>query len=80
LTLSDNSKLIVHAKSKQECERTIESFKQFIDPNFLRNSHLKIGERKGRLLKVQLVVPTIIRFFAQGQKNTVPNWVADIRG
>ncbi|MFB2879644.1 hypothetical protein, partial [Floridanema aerugineum] len=79
LTLSDNSKLIINAKSAEECERVLNAFKSFIDPAFLRGAHMKIGERKGFRLRQQLVVPTIIRFFSQGQRNLSPDWVSDLR-
>jgi hypothetical protein len=77
LTLKDNSKLIVNAISQSEAERVINAVKTYISPAYLAGAQLKIGIRKGEPLKQCLVVPTSAKFFATGQKNTVPNWTVD---
>lgn len=78
LTLKDNSKLIVNAISQQEAERVINAIKPLIAPNYLIGAELKVGIRKGKVLKNCVVKPTSARYFSSGQKNTVPDWAIDL--
>lgn len=74
LTLKDNSKVIVNAVSEAVAENIINSVKLLINPAMLDGSFIKIGQRKGQILKQILVKPCTAKFFATGQKDTNPDW------
>lgn len=79
LVLNDNSKIIINAKTKPECLRVIEHFKQFIDPKYLENIQKpKIGERPDVYKKVR-VTAVRCHFFSTGQKQNPPDWSLKLR-
>jgi hypothetical protein len=74
LVLSDNSKIIINAKNKTECQRVINALKAFVNPKYLKDARPpKIGERPGTYKRVN-VVPVRCHYFSTGQQNTLPNW------
>ncbi|QYO68198.1 hypothetical protein [Leptolyngbya sp. 7M] len=79
LTLRDNSKLIVNASSKYEAERVIRAMKKYINSDYLVNSFVKVGERKGQPLKRVEVTPVTARYFSTGQMDMKPNWMTRFR-
>ncbi|MEO1351320.1 MAG: hypothetical protein AAFW84_21340 [Cyanobacteria bacterium J06635_15] len=80
LTLTDNTKLTVNAKTFEEGERVINALVPYIDPAYL-NAPLNIhqGRRKGAALKEVKVVPTRGYFYATGQQDSRPDWMTDIQ-
>ena len=75
LTLGDNSKVIVNAVNEDEAERVLNAARKIINPKYLKNSHIKIGDRKGQKLKQVKVGAVAAKFFRHGQANaTNPDW------
>lgn len=78
--LSDNSKIIINAKSPVECKRVLNVLKQFVNPAYLKNINPpKIGNRDGSEYKKVRVVPVTMSFFPHGQANSRPEWSASLR-
>lgn len=78
LTLKDNSKLIVNAKTQKEAERMLRQLGKFIKGDMMLGATSKVGLRKGKKLKECKVIPVSISFFSQGQENTNPDWYAKL--
>lgn len=79
LTLKDNTKLTVNAKTFEEGERVLYALVGYIDPAYLPNPlNIHQGRRKGAALKEVTVVPTKGYFYATGQQDARPDWVTDI--
>ena len=81
LTLKDNSKLIIYAKSINESENFI---KKIVTSNLINSKYLdknnydiKVGKIKGNFKEVK-VTPTYAKYFSTGQKNLQPDWVSFI--
>lgn len=75
LTLSDNSKVIVNASTQEDAERVLLAAKKIINPRYLRDSHIKIGDRKGKRLKQIRVSAVAAKYFKYGQENVAtPDW------
>ncbi|MDJ0577884.1 MAG: hypothetical protein QNJ65_22335 [Xenococcaceae cyanobacterium MO_234.B1] len=81
LTLKDNSKLIIYAKSINEAETFI---RKIVNNNLINNRYidrsnyqLKTGKINGNFKEVK-VTPTYAKYFATGQKNLQPDWTAFI--
>jgi hypothetical protein len=74
LTLNDNSKVIVNAVSENEANRVLILAKQVIDPDRLEGSFIKVGTRRGQILKTSTLVAQYGKFFATGLQNTKPTW------
>ena len=84
LTLKDNSKLIVYAKSINEAERFIKKIvsSNLIDPKYIVNktrieNDIKLGRANGNFKEIT-VTPTSAKYFSTGQKNLQPDWVSFI--
>ncbi len=81
LTLKDNSKLIIYAKSIIEAERFIKKIvtSNLIDKKYLdkTNYEIKVGKIKGNYKEIR-VTPTYAKYFSTGQKNLQPDWVSFI--
>ncbi len=84
LTLKDNSKLIVYAKSINEAERFIKKIvsSDLIDPKYIVNktrieNDIKLGRANGNFKEIT-VTPTAAKYFSTGQKNLQPDWVSFI--
>ncbi len=78
LILTDNSKLIVYAKSPQAARSFIESIisKGIIDSDFIpKNYFIKIGNISKQYNELK-VTPEMAKFFSTGQKNLNPDWIA----
>ncbi|NEP18242.1 MAG: hypothetical protein F6J97_15285 [Leptolyngbya sp. SIO4C1] len=79
LTLKDNTKLVVNAKSFNEGERVILSLAGYIDPAFLTTPlNIHQGRRRGAALTEVRVIPTRGYFYSTGQQDSRPDWVTDI--
>lgn len=74
LTLFDNSKVIVNAFSDAEAERVLKAAEKHIKPRYLKNSHIKIGIRKGVKLSTAEVIPVLGQYFPTGLQNLNPKW------
>lgn len=74
LTLFDNSKVIVNAFSEAEADRVLQAAKKHINPKYLKNSHIKIGIRKGRKLKQDEVIPVLGHYYPTGLQDLNPKW------
>lgn len=75
IVCTDNSKFIVNCNSVEEAERVANEAKSLIDPNYLPNPFkVWIGERKGEVVAEDLMQPTSIFYYSQGQKNSIPDW------
>lgn len=75
LTLSDNSKVIVNAATEKDAQRVLLAAQKIIDSKYLRNSHIKIGDRKGKRLQQIRVSAVSAKYFRYGQLNAVtPDW------
>lgn len=80
-TCKDNSKLIIHCKSRQEIDRVLPAFLACIkDTQKPAIPKIHYGERTGQVLTVAIVKPTIGHYYATGQKNLKPNWSVSFRG
>lgn len=80
LTLTDNTKLVVNAKSHAEGERVINALVPLIDPAYLPASlDIQEGRRRGRALSTAEVVPELAVFYARGQASPIPDFYADIQ-
>ena len=81
LTLKDNSKLIIYAKSITEAEKFIKKIvtSNLIDKKYLdkTNYDVKVGKIKGNFKEVK-VTPTYAKYYSTGQKNLQPDWVSFI--
>ena len=81
LTLKDNSKLIIYAKSIIEAERFIKKIvtSNLIDKKYLdkTNYDIKVGKIKGNFKEIR-VTPTCAKYFSTGQQNLQPDWVSFI--
>jgi len=76
----DNSKLVVHCKTKAEVNRVLIPLIACI--NTLQRPDTPIihyGERTGQQLTIATVKPTIGHFYSTGQKNLKPDWSIDFR-
>lgn len=75
LVLPDNSKLIVNAADISTAESLIFQAVSVIDPDRLPDPIVpKIGPRGGKPVEVRPVVPKIMRYFPDGQRDTYPKW------
>ncbi|WP_156119854.1 hypothetical protein [Leptolyngbya sp. KIOST-1] len=80
LTLNDNSKILVHARTKTEAESTINTLARIIvSEQRPKPIAIVTGERQGTALKKVSVVPTVAHFYPTGQKNMKPAWTEKIR-
>jgi hypothetical protein len=79
LTLNDNSKLIVNAKTESEVERVINQLRGTIGGNFLQGSVISTGQRKGAQLKQIEVAPRFAKYFSKGQQDVKPDWVKEFK-
>ena len=81
LTLKDNSKLIIYAKSITEAERFIKRIvsNNLIDSRYINPTDydIKTGKIKGNFKEIK-VTPTYAKYFSTGQKNLQPDWVSFI--
>ena len=73
--LKDNSKLILHCNSRQECERIFIQCKAIIKPNYWGGRGPKIGERVASALPERFVYPRQCNYHSHGIRHTNPNWV-----
>ena len=82
LTLSDNSKLTINGESEQIAENTVLELVKFINPIMLskdvNNLDIHTGKRKGKALSIVNVVPVAIHYFSTGQRDMMPDWIADL--
>jgi archaellum component FlaC len=78
LTLADNSKIIVNCVTIDEAHRVLGILEGLVDPSMLVGADSLIGERKGKALKQCSVKPRSIKFFENGQRNTIPTWTKKI--
>ncbi|MEH1962189.1 MAG: hypothetical protein V7L05_20415, partial [Nostoc sp.] len=76
LTLSDNSKLIVNCRDKEECLRVISALKPWIVPSYLSGATSKIGDRNGQPIEIREMRPKQAKYFSQGLRSLNPDWVA----
>lgn len=74
LTLNDNSKVIVNCVSESEANRVLLLAKQVIEPTLLEGSFIKMGTRRGQILKAITLSPQYGKFFSTGLQNTKPDW------
>jgi hypothetical protein len=76
LTLTDNSKVIAHAKSETEARRIIDAIKPYIADQYLTNIQLKLSERTGATVFVQKVVqPWRVDYWSKGlSSRRKPDW------
>lgn len=75
LTLTDNSKLVVNAKSEREAFRVIQVLHRYIQPKFLVGREPEIIKVKGPGFKEARVVPIVADFYPHGQiKEGNPLW------
>jgi hypothetical protein len=80
LVLTDNSKILVYARTKTEAEATVTSLSRLVSAG-KRPSPVAIttGERKGAALSQVEVVPTVAHYYPTGQQNTAPAWTEKLR-
>ena len=84
LFLTDNSKILVNCYSQVEAERVIEELKAWVDPEYLQSNPetppvITFGLRKGAELSQKQVKAIRVDYYPEGQMNTVPEWVQDLR-
>lgn len=80
LVLTDNSKILVYARTKTEAEATVTSLSRLVSAG-KRPSPVAIttGERKGAALSQVEVVPTVAHYYPTGQQDTAPAWTEKLR-
>jgi hypothetical protein len=74
LTLKDNSKIVVYAKSTAEAERVLKVLKQYVSPKFLTDVVVtgEVSTKDTERFKQVRVVPIRADYFDKGLKNPVP--------
>lgn len=79
LVLSDNSKVTINAKDKEEADKVINSILPLIKPEFVVGNYQKGGFiRSGEPLKQVKVIAKLGKYFPQGQKNALPDWIVKL--
>jgi hypothetical protein len=79
LTLTDNTKLVINAKTFAEGERVVNALIPLINPAFLSSPpNIHQGRRKGASLTEAVVIPTKAAFYPRGQQSNRPAWFAEI--
>ena len=84
LKLSDDSQIVVNARTSQECKRILNKLKILIPVEYRLDKSGKaykprVVENPNLELKECNVIPTIAKFYATGQKNLAPTWSKDLR-
>jgi hypothetical protein len=75
LTLGDNSKIVVNAVSKQAGEVFLSRIRSVISSEMLKDATIQTGgERKGKPINNVAVKPVYAKYFANGQKDQLPDW------
>lgn len=74
VVFSDNSKLIINAKTEGECNRVIDALLDGIDSSKKEGMVTTITDRKGKELRQIKVYPRVAKYFATGQMNMSPTW------
>ena len=72
LTLKDNSKLVVNCATVDEANRVIAAISTVIDPNYLAESYVKVGQHRGLPYKSIEVKAVRLDYYPNGAANMRP--------
>lgn len=73
LTLGDNSKLVVNARTDAEAARVLGMLQRYVKPSLLKDHTPKFTRVKKGFNEVR-VAPIFADFYSRGQTNTQPDW------
>lgn len=80
LTLEDNSKIWVNAKTQTAAIAYVQRLRSLVKPSMLSSPPLiHSGERRGSALTEVRVKPVRASFFSTGQREMKPDWVKSLR-
>lgn len=74
LTLKDNSKVIIYAKSINEARRVLQNIYAEIDFSYRDGFYPKVGPIGNPNFKEVTVYPKYGKYFSTGARKTVPDW------